>query len=260
MMMARKGLYKYRWQKHRSLIADLAAMSFAVFLAALAVFGAMKYGAADWVWSRLTDSGAAQEEALRGAAEEDTGAGAETRLGAADEAVSAELAETGGITPANRSDPLTVSDLSAQISVSGGGGYAYVGQKNVTLFSFDLTSPVSAHLKKIRFSVDGYSGSGDLTSIQLYYENKLAGQAPVSGAEAIFERMDIPLEPGQTASFTVKANVGEGARSGNRVNVGIIGAADLMLVDGSVLLGVDADFPLWGGLTSIIGHGLAPNT
>lgn len=234
-MMARKGLYKYRWHKDRNLATDIAVMSLAVFFAGLTIFGAIKLTGSEWLLGEDT----LREDTLRGAAEEKT-----------ENDPTEEVAPI----PAVMKEPIAVSELPATIKVTSGDGYGYIGQKDVPLFSFELTAPVKARLKQIRLSVDGYSGSGDLSSLQLYYENKLAGQAPVTGAEALFDRIDITLEPGRTASFTVKGNIGEQAKSGDRVNVGIFRADDILLADGSaIMIRVDADYPLWGGLTSIIG-------
>jgi|WetSurMetagenome_2_1015567.scaffolds.fasta_scaffold473507_1 hypothetical protein len=232
MKMARIGLYKYTWQKHRSLIADLAVMSFAVFLAGLSIFAVLRFTG---IGESAQKTGQESVSDLRGAAPEVV----------TQQAVSAQT---------------TASKLSAKISINNSAGYAYVGQEDVLLLSFALTSPGKASLKEISFSVDGYASAGDLSSLQLYYENKLAGQAPVMDAMALFDKIDITLEPGQKASFEVKSDIGGSAKSGDRVQVGIADTSAIGLSDEEGLkvltetVNDDAGFPLWGGLTSIIGN------
>gem|GEM_PF-4378636 len=263
--MTRIGLYKYRWERHRDLIADLAVMTAGVFFAALIIFAGVKFsGGTEWIFgsgdAQIAGS-AINSEAVQTAAEQTA---VETIHGAAP-VTGGQTASAGTLkispakapnSPLATTSPLAATgQLAAKISIIKSSGYAYVGKNDVSLFRFEITSPVNASLKEIRFIVDGYASPADLSSLQLYYENKLAGQAPVLDATAVFNKIDIAFEPGQTASFEVKGNIGEEARAGDRVQVGIGDTAAIGLIDedGAVLT-TDSDYPLWGGLTSIIGN------
>jgi len=266
--MARKGLYKYKWEKHSSLIADLAVMTLAVFLAVGLIIGAGRLAGVKLNFGGATEEKGSNGQAVTPVANSLHGAatvvGSNKTASGSTGALAIENATNNSTAASSPSSaiPLKTSASTAKITVSAEKGYASLDQRGVPLLRFELTSPVKARLKNLTFSVDGYASVGDLSSLQLYYDNMLAGQAPVIGTEAVFDKIDILLEPGQKASFMVKGNMGPEARSGDRVRVGISDTLAIGLFDSddaAILtepVGAGTAFPLWGGLTSVIGKNL----
>jgi len=159
----------------------------------------------------------------------------------------------GGTNSGTSTDTAT-SPFSVKVAAERYDGYAGVGKKDVSIFKFTLNPSSDANLRELRFDLDGYASPADVSSMQMYYEGKLAGQAPVLDAKADFANLNIQMDANTLHHFEVKANIGEQALSGDRVQIGFKDASGITVRD-ALMNNIEAkgNFPLWSGYTSIIG-------
>jgi hypothetical protein len=113
----------------------------------------------------------------------------------------------------------------------------------------------SPKIKKITFAIGGYSGTADLTSLQLYLDEKMISQTPFVDGKAVFENLALQFDGETRLSFEAKANVGESASAGNRVQIVIAAPTDIVIEDGELNRYIVAgDFPVQSGYFSIVGN------
>lgn len=158
-----------------------------------------------------------------------------------------------------------IKKYSAEIEAEKFGGYAYKGQKDVTMMRFKVgvTRAVTdafagtdnpPKIRKITFAAGGYSGTADLVSLQLYLDKKMIGLAPLAGGRAVFGDMAIQFNGGTKLDFEVKANVGENAAAGNRAEIEISKSDDIEISDGELnRYPVAGNFPIQSGYFTIVG-------
>ena len=241
--MAKKGLYKFRWKEQRHIAYDIAVMTAGLVMGVLAVTAIFRFAG-------LMDFGGGGAEDLRGAAPEPRVITAEAPV----------LADGGGDSnAANSINPektagAATSPYSVTVEAEQYDGYAGVGKKDVSIFKFTLNPSSDAGLRELRFDLDGYASPADVSSMQLYYEGKLAGQAPVYNAKSAFGNLNIQMDANTIHHFEIKANIGEQALSGDRVQIGFKDASGIIARD-SLMNTFEAkgEFPLWSGYISIIG-------
>ena len=246
--MARKGLYKFRWKEQRHIAYDIAVMTAGLVLGVLAITAVFRFAG-------LMDFGAAVDGAssLRGAAPEIAPiSGEAAQTGALNARTS--KAQVSGTYPVSGGYPVT-GTYSVTIGAEQSNGYAGIGQADVSFIKFSLNPSASANLKELRLDLDGYASAADVTSMQLYYENKLAGQAPVMDAQAIFANLSIALEANKPHQFEVKANISGQALSGDRVQIGLKDGSGIIVRDQDMnTFEIKGSFPVWSGYVSIIGN------
>ncbi len=158
----------------------------------------------------------------------------------------------------------TANKYSAKIEAETFDGYARKGQTDVIMMKFginvlqatDMISSAGTYpkIKKISFSVGGYSDTADLTSLQLYLDKKLISQTPVASGKAVFDDLAVQFNDGEKMDFEIKANIGENASAGNRVKVFISDAEDIEIYDGELnRYAVTGSFPVTSGYFTIVG-------
>ncbi len=237
--MAKKGLYKYRQAGKKRFLTDIAVMTAGVMLGLLVIFAIYQLN------DIFGNPGQSIFSGLHGSAPE---SGNVVNGGTRNLPNSTMPAVSPTVESAKNGNHIS-------IKIQNSNGYGVVGQTDVNFFKLDLTSSATADLRQIGFDLDGYAGVNDVNSLQLYYEGKLVGQAPVSNTKAVFDKMDIRLSAGQTASFEVKGNIGGQAVSGDRVQVGIKDPSEIQARDAQLNdMEVNGEFPLWSGYISIIGN------
>ena len=235
--MAKKGLYKFRWKEQRHIAFDIAVMTAGLVMGVLAVTAIFRFAG-------LMDFGGGVAD-LRGAA-------TEPRVITAEATVLADTEKRPNeVIPA---DSAVNSPYSVTAEAESYDGYAGVGKKDVSIFKFTLNPSSDAGLRELRFDLDGYASPSDVSGMQLYYEGKLAGQSPVIDARAAFGNLNIQMDANTIHRFEVKANIGDQALSGDRVQIGFKDASGIIVRD-ALMNNFEAkgEFPLWSGYISIIG-------
>jgi hypothetical protein len=175
-----------------------------------------------------------------------------------------------GLRPAaSETEPGEIKKFTAKIEVQKFGGYAFKGQKDLTMMSFGLgivrpatgtavEGPEADNPVKIKsavFSIGGYSDTADITSLQLYLDKKLIAQTPVVSGKAVFDNLALQFDGEIRLNFEVKANVGEGATTGNRVMISILKPDDILIEDCELnRYAVEGDFPVQSGYFTIVGN------
>jgi hypothetical protein len=155
-------------------------------------------------------------------------------------------------------------NFSANIQTEKFGGYAYRGQKDIGMMRFSLGILRAANglagkanqpkIKKMTFTVGGYSGTADLSSLQLYLDKKMIAQTPFVDGKAVFDNLAIQFDGETRLNFEVKANAGDSAAAGNRVQIAIAAPTDILIEDGELnRYSVAGDFPVESGYFSIVG-------
>jgi len=143
------------------------------------------------------------------------------------------------------------------IFVKGGKGYGYIGQKNVSLMKLEIVPNEKAELRDLVFDFNGYANSSDLVDLQLYLNKKLIGNIVFYEGQGIFEDIGLKMEAKKTYALEVKGTISNGAKSSDRIGIGLKDADSITLVDEKVeRLQLKADWPLWGDFVSVIGEKL----
>lgn len=158
-----------------------------------------------------------------------------------------------------------IQNYSAKIEAEKFGGYAYRGQKDVELIRFSLDILRGAggvsdadnppKIKKVAFVISGYSDTADLVSLQLYLDKKMIAQTPFADGKAVFDNLALQFDGESKLNFEVKANAGENAVAGNRVQIAISNPEDILIQDGNLnSYSVAGDFPIESGYFTIVGN------
>ena len=135
-----------------------------------------------------------------------------------------------------------------------GDAYASPGQKDVEAMTFNLVPVTDCFLNKIVFHLDRLAHDEDIGRLQLYYDDKLLGETTFFDGRATFDNLMVKLGKNSFQQFGVKAVLGDGARSGDRILLQIISAEDIAVTDnGAEKLEVQGAFPVTGNPVSIIG-------
>jgi hypothetical protein len=151
-------------------------------------------------------------------------------------------------------------------------GFAYQGQKDVSLMKIEMYAAKSLKIKKLIFDFDGYAKPSDLENMQLYLDGKFVAEVPFFEAKGKFENLNLNLESMTKYQFEVKGKIGDEAASGDRIQIGLKDAGSIDISaedaigsnDGSAGFGaagperfsakdIDAVWPMWSGYVSVIG-------
>jgi hypothetical protein len=146
-------------------------------------------------------------------------------------------------------------------------GFAYRGQKDVSLMKMEMYAAKSLKIKKLVFDFDGFARPSDLDNMQLYLDGKFVAEVPFFEAKGKFENLNLNLESMTKYQFEVKGKISDGAASGDRIQIGLkdsgsidisadgFGAAkfDAAARGGFSTKDIDAAWPMWSGYVSVIG-------